>query len=120
MKRKPSETAEAASSTAEEPKTEAPKRSASLPKRAPKERRTSAASSGGRHKQLVGLSIGASELTAAVVVNNGRPKLVKAARRTLPADVGASGEVRDPQALAHEISAFFPGADLPRQTVRLG
>jgi hypothetical protein len=96
LKRKPSATAEAATTMTEEPKTGAPKRSMSLPKRAPKERKTSAASSGGRHKQLVGLSIGASELAAAVVVNNGRPKLVKAARRTLPADVVASGEVRDP------------------------
>src|SRR5437763_1355920 len=120
MKRKPSEATEAANTTAEEPKTEAPKRSVSLPKRAPKERKTSAASSGGRHKQLVGLSIGASELAAAVVVNNGRPKLVKAARHTLPADVVASGEVRDPEALANEISTFFQEADLPRKNVRLG
>ena len=120
MKRKPSEATEAANTTAEEPKTEAPKRSVSLPKRAPKERKTSAASSGVRHKQLVGLSIGASELAAAVVVNNGRPKLVKAARHTLPADVVASGEVRDPESLANEISAFFQEADLPRKNVRLG
>lgn len=120
LKRKPSATAEAATTTAEEPKTGAPKRSMSLPKRAPKQRKTAAPSAGGRHKQLVGLSIGASELAAAVVVNNGRPKLVKAARRTLPADVVASGEVRDPEALANEISAFFQEADLPRKNVRLG
>jgi type IV pilus assembly protein PilM len=125
MKRKPSETAEAGTTTAEEPKTEAPKtdapkRSVSLPKRAPKERKSSATSSGGRHKQLVGLSIGASELAAAVVVNNGRPKLVRAAQHKLPADVVASGEVRDPEVLANEISAFFQEADLPRKNVRLG
>jgi type IV pilus assembly protein PilM len=125
MKRKPPKTAEAAATTAEEPKTEkpkteAPKRSVSLPKRAPKERKASAASSGGRQKQLVGLSIGASELAAAVVVNNGRPKLVKAAQHKLPADVVASGEVRDPEALANEISTFFQEADLPRKNVRLG
>ena len=60
LKRKPSATAEAATTTAEEPKTEAPKRSVSLPKRAPKQRKTAAPSAGGRHKQLVGLSIGAS------------------------------------------------------------
>ena len=120
LKRKPSATAEAATTTAEEPKTAAPKRSMSLPKRAPKERKTSPVSSGGRHKQLVGLSIGASELAAAVVVNNGRPKLVKAARHTLPTDVVASGEVRDPEALANEISTFFQEADLPRKNVRLG
>ena len=123
FKRKPSATAEAdttTTTTTEEPKSEAPKRSMSVPKRAPKQRKTSAASSGGRHKQLVGLSIGASELAAAVVVNNGKPKLVKAVRHTLPADIVASGEVRDPEALANEISTFFQEADLPRKNVRLG
>jgi type IV pilus assembly protein PilM len=99
--------------------TPAPKRAVSLPKRAPKQRKASAPS-GGRHKQLVGLSIGASELAAAVVVNNGSPKLVKAARHTLPPDVVSSGEVRDSEALATEIAAFFSAADLPRKNIRLG
>ena len=90
-------------------------------KRAPKPKKVATtSSSGGRHKQLVGLSVGASQLTAAVVVNNGRPKLVKAARHTLPADVVVGGEVRDSEALANEISAFFSEADLPRKNVRLG
>jgi type IV pilus assembly protein PilM len=121
FKRKPPAASEAATTKAEEPKTEEPKAEGpKRPKRAPKQRKTSAASSGGRHKQLVGLSIGASELAAAVVVNNGKPKLVKAARHTLPADVVASGEVRDPEALANEISTFFQEADLPRKNVRLG
>jgi type IV pilus assembly protein PilM len=101
------------------------KRELSLPKRTPKERKPKAAKaasalSGGRHKQVVGLSIGASQLAAAVVVNNGRPKLVKAARHTLPPDIVAGGEVRDSGALAHEIAAFFEEADLPRKNVRLG
>jgi type IV pilus assembly protein PilM len=94
--------------------------SLSLPKPARKQKKSGAPSSGGRHKQLVGLSIGASQLSAAVVVNNGRPKLVKAATHPLPADVVAGGEVRDPEALANEISAFFDAADLPRKNVRLG
>src|SRR5205814_2769561 len=97
-----------------------PKSESSQPKRAPKQQKASSARSGGRHKQLVGLSIGASELAAAVVVNNGHPKLVKAARHTLPSDVVAGGEVRDSEALATEISAFFQEADLPRKNVRLG
>jgi type IV pilus assembly protein PilM len=97
-----------------------PKGGLSLPKRAPKAKKTTSSSSGGRHKQLVGLSVGASQLTAAVVVNNGKPKLVKAARHTLPADVVAGGEVRDSEALANEIAAFFAEADLPRKNVRLG
>ena len=62
-----------------------PKRSLSLPKRAPKQKKVSSnGSGGGRHKQLVGLSVGASQLTASVVVNNGSPKLVKAARHAIP------------------------------------
>lgn len=128
LKRKPSPKAEASTAPKQEetPKTKSqkrgPKRELSLPKRSPKQRkpRATSALSGGRHKQLVGLSIGSSQLTAAVVVNNGRPKLVKAASHTLPADVVAGGEVRDPEALANEIAAFFQEADLPRKNVRLG
>jgi type IV pilus assembly protein PilM len=120
----PTPTPEAAPSTPEKApksekaaKTRTPK--LSMPKRAPKQKDTSA-SSGGRHKQVVGLSVGASQLAAAVVVNNGRPKLVKAARHTLPPEVVVGGEVRDSEALANEIAAFFSAADLPRKNVRLG
>jgi type IV pilus assembly protein PilM len=66
------------------------------------------------------LSVGASQLSAAVIVNNGRPKLVKTAVRALPPDVVAGGEVRDSEALSNEITAFFTEADLPRKNVRLG
>jgi type IV pilus assembly protein PilM len=140
FKRKPSTEVEAAKAATPEPaKTpeieETPtqkmpkpghslKRELSLPKRTPKQRKPKAkatsALSGGRHKQVVGLSIGASQLAAAVVVNNGRPKLVKAALHTLPPDVVVGGEVRDSEALANEIAAFFQEADLPRKSVRLG
>jgi len=119
FKRKPSPNAEATAPTQENTEQkESPKRS--LPKRTPKQAKNSAPRSNGKHKQLVGLSIGASELAAAVVVNNGRPKLVKAARHTLPPDVVAAGEVRDSEALANEIAAFFSAADLPRKNIRLG
>jgi type IV pilus assembly protein PilM len=93
-----------------------------VPKAAKKQRKASSPSNGGggRHKQVVGLSVGASQLAAAVVVNNGHPKLVKAARHTLPPDVVVGGEVRDAEALANEISTFFHDADLPRKNVRLG
>jgi type IV pilus assembly protein PilM len=106
----------------ESPQSESPKRGLSMPKRAPKQKapKVTSASGGSRHKQLVGLSIGASQLSAAVVVNNGSPKLVKAAQHTLPPDVVVGGEVRDSEALANEISAFFSAADLPRKNVRLG
>jgi type IV pilus assembly protein PilM len=121
FKRKPSPNAEATAPTQEKTEQkESPKRNVSLPKRTPKQAKTAVPRSNGRHKQVVGLSIGASELAAAVVVNNGRPKLVKAARHTLPPDVVAAGEVRDSEALANEIAAFFSAADLPRKNIRLG
>jgi type IV pilus assembly protein PilM len=98
------------------------KRSLSLPKsgRKPKQAKASSTRPNGRHKQVVGLKIGSSQLSAAVVVNNGKPTLVKAARHALPADVVAAGEVRDPEVLAQEIAAFFDEAGLPRKNVRLG
>ena len=121
FKRKPSATADTTpNAEAEAPTQDKPAKKAPKPKRAPKQRKTTAPLSGGRHKQIVGLSIGASELAAAVVVNNGRPKLVKAARHALPRDVVAGGEVRDSEALANEIAAFFSAADLPRKNIRLG
>jgi type IV pilus assembly protein PilM len=98
------------------PTSESPK----APKPARKQRKVASTNGSGRHKQVVGLSVGASQLAAAVVVNNGRPKLVKAARRTLPPEVVVGGEVRDAEALANEISTFFNEADLPRKNVRLG
>jgi type IV pilus assembly protein PilM len=112
----PSTKAEATATTQE---TTPKKRSLSLPKRAPKQKAMST-STNGRHKQVVGLSVGASQLAAAVIVNNGRPKLVKAARHTLPPEIVVGGEVRDSEALANEIAAFFSAADLPRKNVRLG
>jgi type IV pilus assembly protein PilM len=113
---------ETAPEKAKAPKAEKPKRKPSLklPKPSRKQRGSSSAQSGSRHKQIVGLKIGSSQLAAAVVVNNGRPKLVKAARHTLPDGLVAGGEVRDPEALAAEIASFFRTADLPRKNVRLG
>jgi type IV pilus assembly protein PilM len=123
FKRKPSAKAETkpAKAKATEPTQEKKAKPETTKRlRAPKQRKVSSPSSGGRHKQVVGLSVGASQLSAAVVVNNGRPKLVKAAQHALPADVVVSGEVRDPEALAEAIATFFSEADLPRKNVRLG
>ena len=137
--RKASTTVEAKSEAKTETKAEAPKQEATpkteaaktpksekTPKAARKPRKTpstngnGSGSGGSRHKQVVGLSVGASQLAAAVIVNNGHPKLVKAARHTLPPDVVVGGEVRDAEALANEISTFFHDQDLPRKNVRLG
>jgi type IV pilus assembly protein PilM len=132
FKRKPSPKTESAAPKQDEaptqdeaPAEKSPKRGLSMkrvkqPKPARKQRRTPSVSSSSRHKQVVGLKIGSSQLAAAVVVNNGAPKLVKAVRRTLPPDVVAGGEVRNGEVLANEIAAFFHEADLPRKNVRLG
>ena len=118
----PATKTEATAATEETAPKTAKKRNLSLPKRAPKQAKVTSTktSSSGRHKQVVGLSVGASQLAAAVVVNNGRPKLVKVARHALPPEVVVGGEVRDSEALANEIAAFFSAADLPRKNVRLG
>jgi type IV pilus assembly protein PilM len=79
-----------------------------------------AIASGRKHRQVVGLKIGASQLAAAVVVNNGNPSLVTAVREMLPSGVVAGGEPRDPEALSRAIDDFFRTHHLPRKNVRLG
>jgi type IV pilus assembly protein PilM len=98
------------------PKTRLRDRKISLPKSAPK------AHSGGGHavKRLVGLKIGASQLAAARVVNNGAAELVQVARQPLEQGVVVGGEVRDPEALALALKQFFAKNKLPRKNVRLG
>jgi type IV pilus assembly protein PilM len=88
----------------------------SLPKPSPK------AHSGSGHqvKRLVGLKIGASQLAAARVVNNGAAELVQVARQSLDQGVVVGGEVRDPEALAIALKQFFARNKLPRKNVRLG
>jgi len=92
----------------------------SLPKFPRKAKTATASPRGGRHKQVVGLKIGASQVAAAVVANNGSPQLVTAVREQLPPDLVAGGEIRDPDALARRIDEFFGRHGLPRKNVRLG
>ncbi|HET6945319.1 MAG TPA: type IV pilus assembly protein PilM [Gaiellaceae bacterium] len=89
-----------------------------LPRR--KANPSSVPASRGKHKQVVGLKIGGSQLAAAVVVNNGSPKLVTAVREALPPDVVAGGELRDAAALSQAIDDFFRTHHLPRKNIRLG
>jgi type IV pilus assembly protein PilM len=90
----------------------------SLPKRKAK----AAHGSANNHavKRLVGLKIGASQIAAARVVNNGAAELVSVARQPLEQGVVVSGEVRDPEALAIALKQFFTKNKLPRKNVRLG
>jgi type IV pilus assembly protein PilM len=73
-----------------------------------------------RHKKLVGLKIGASQLAAARVVNNGTAEVVQVARTDLDQGIVVGGELREPEALAAALKAFFKANKLPRQSVRLG
>jgi type IV pilus assembly protein PilM len=79
------------------------------------------APSGGKTpKRLVGLKIGASGLAAARVANNGHAELLQVAREPLEPGVVVGGELRDPDALAEALKAFFRKHKLPRRGIRLG
>ena len=71
-------------------------------------------------KQVVGLKIGASSLSAACVEQNGGVCLAQVAREPLPAGIVAGGEVREPAVLAEALKAFFKKHKLPRRAVRVG
>jgi type IV pilus assembly protein PilM len=73
-----------------------------------------------RQKRVVGLKVGGSQLAAARVSNNGVPELVQVARAELDPGIVVAGELRDPDALAESLKAFFKANKLPRQNVRLG
>lgn len=73
-----------------------------------------------RAKKLVGLKIGASQIAAARVVNNGAPELLEVVREPLDPGVVVAGEIRDPEALAGALKRFFELHKLPKKGVRLG
>ena len=71
-------------------------------------------------KRLVGLKIGASQLAAARVSNNGAAELLQVAREPLEPGIVVGGELRDPDALAAALKEFFARHNLPKKGVRLG
>jgi type IV pilus assembly protein PilM len=73
-----------------------------------------------RGKKLVGLKVGASQLAAARIVNNGQPELLQVAREELEPGIVVAGELREPDALADALKRFFRAHKLPRTGVRLG
>lgn len=73
-----------------------------------------------RTKRLVGLKIGASQIAAAQVVNNGTPELVEVYREPLESGLVVSGEIRDPETLGDTLKRFFELHKLPKRGVRLG
>jgi len=75
-----------------------------------------------RKQEIVGLKIGASQIAASRVVNNGGPpaKLVQLARVPLAPGIVVAGEVRSVAALAAALDSFFTENELPRRGIRLG
>jgi type IV pilus assembly protein PilM len=71
-------------------------------------------------KQVVGLKLGASRLSAARLSVNGSAELLQLAEAPLPRGVIAGGEVRDVPALAAALKEFFKKHKLPKRYVRLG
>jgi type IV pilus assembly protein PilM len=78
------------------------------------------AKGGHKVKKLVGLKIGASQLAAARISNNGVAELQQIAREPLANGVVVGGELRDPEALGAALKIFFARHKLPRKNVRLG
>ena len=105
-----------------------PKQKKEKPEKAPKERRVKEpkapkvkAEKGSKGaKRLVGLKIGASQLAAARVANNGSAELLQVAREPLMPGIVVGGELRDPDALAEALKDFFAKHKLPKKGVRLG
>ena len=90
-------------------------RTFSIPRPAPR------AGRGGKHpKRLVGLKIGASQLAAATVSNNGHAEVLQLARGPLAAGIVSNGELREPELLAEALKEFFKQNKLPKRGVRLG
>jgi type IV pilus assembly protein PilM len=116
--RKPKEPKEAkAPKQAKEPKPPKQAKEAKLPKQA---KRKGTKERGGAPKRLVGLKIGASQLAAATVTNNGSAELLQVARHELDHGIVVGGELRDPERLSAALSEFFAKHNLPRRNVRLG
>ena len=77
-------------------------------------------SRGAKAKKLVGVKVGASQLAAARVANNGSIELLQIAREPLEAGIVVAGELRDPDALAAALKQFFKKHKLPKRGIRLG
>ena len=89
----------------------------------PKWRRSKPAASRERAaapRELVGLKVGSTGLTAVQIVTNGSRQIVRLADAPLAPGVLDGGEVRDPAALGEALGSFFAEHDLARRGVRLG
>ena len=88
--------------------------------KAEKAPKTSRRSRGFKAQTVVGLKVGASQVAAAHVVNNGSSELVQVARQPLEHGIVVGGELRDADGLAAALKDLFAKSKLPRRGVRLG
>jgi type IV pilus assembly protein PilM len=116
-KKQPKEKKPKAERTPKPPKEKKPKQPR---ERKPKEPKVKAARGSRGAKRITGLKIGASQLAAARVANNGSAELLQIARTPLEAGIVVGGELRDPDALADALKEFFAKNSLPKKGVRLG
>ena len=98
-----------------EPKPKRKGLSFSIPRPAPRSARP-----GKLPKRVVGLKIGASQLAAATVSNNGHAEVLQLAREALDPGIVSNGELREPDLLAESLKVFFKRNKLPKRGVRLG
>jgi type IV pilus assembly protein PilM len=101
-------------------KEKAPKQPKVPKERKPKATKVRAARGSRGAKRITGLKIGASQLAAARVANNGSAELLQIARTSLEPGIVVGGELRDPDALAAALKEFFAANSLPKKGVRLG
>jgi type IV pilus assembly protein PilM len=73
-----------------------------------------------KKQELIGLKVGASQIAASRIVNDGSAKLVQLARTSLARGIVVAGEVRDVPALGRALDSFFAENKLPRRGIRLG
>ena len=78
------------------------------------------AKGGSDAQRIVGLKIGASQLAAATLSNNGAAELLQVARHDLAPGIVVGGELREPEKLSEALQEFFDRNSLPKRNVRLG
>ena len=71
-------------------------------------------------REIVGLKIGASQLTAAHISSNGKSSLLGFGSAPVTPGVVTGGEVRDSDKLAHDLNELFARTKLPKKAVRIG
>jgi len=118
--RKPKEKKERKPKAAKEDRAAEPKEPKQPKERKQKAPKVKAARGVKGAKGITGLKIGASQLAAARVSNNGSAELLQVAREPLAAGIVVGGELRDPDALAEALKEFFAKNGLPKRSVRLG